>query len=103
MIQWEKDDLDSAGLVKIDLLGLGMMSVLEQAIPLIKSHEGLDVDLARATVVDDEYFRAGRDGRRRVREVIVRQPINHHPHLPRQLAAADRVHERAHAADQLIH
>jgi error-prone DNA polymerase len=32
VIQWEKDDLDSAGLVKIDLLGLGMLTLIQDCL-----------------------------------------------------------------------
>ena len=34
------------GLIKIDLLGLGMLAALEETIPLIRRHEGKQVDLA---------------------------------------------------------
>ncbi len=46
VVQWDKDDCADLGIIKVDLLGLGMMAVLEDAIPLIRAHEGIDVDLA---------------------------------------------------------
>ena len=46
VLQWDKDDCAAAGLVKFDLLGLGMLSVLHHAIDLIAEHHGVDVDLA---------------------------------------------------------
>src|SRR5262249_23645013 len=46
VIQWDKDDCADLGLIKVDLLGLGMLQALEEAIPLIREHEGVDVDLA---------------------------------------------------------
>ena len=47
VVQWDKDDCADLGIIKVDLLGLGMMAVLEEAIPLIREHEGVEVDLAR--------------------------------------------------------
>ena len=44
IVQWDKDDCADLGIVKVDLLGLGMMAVLEEAVPLIQRHEGVDVD-----------------------------------------------------------
>ncbi len=47
VVQWDKDDCSDLGIIKVDLLGLGMMAVLEETIPLIRRHEGVEVDLAR--------------------------------------------------------
>src|SRR5213595_2174330 len=46
VVQWDKEDCADLGLVKIDLLGLGMMAVLEDCIELIPQHYGDAVDLA---------------------------------------------------------
>ena len=46
MLQWDKDDCAAAGLVKFDLLGLGMLTMLHLAVDLVREHEGIDVDLA---------------------------------------------------------
>jgi error-prone DNA polymerase len=46
VVQWDKDDCADLGLIKIDLLGLGMMAVLEEAIPLAREFSGEEVDLA---------------------------------------------------------
>jgi len=46
VIQWDKDDCADLGIIKVDLLGLGMLQVLQDAVPLIKQHEGVEVDLA---------------------------------------------------------
>jgi error-prone DNA polymerase len=46
VIQWDKEDCADLGIIKVDLLGLGMLAALEEAIPLIKRCEGIDVDLA---------------------------------------------------------
>ncbi len=46
VVQWDKDDLADLGLIKVDLLGLGMLAALEEAIPLVRNHEGVELDLA---------------------------------------------------------
>ena len=46
VLQWDKDDCAAIGLVKFDLLGLGMLSALHYAIDLLAEHKGIDVDLA---------------------------------------------------------
>jgi error-prone DNA polymerase len=46
VLQWDKDDCAAAGLVKFDLLGLGMLSMLHGALDLLREHEGLDLTLA---------------------------------------------------------
>src|SRR5829696_5619824 len=52
VLQWDKDDCAVAGLVKFDLLGLGMLSVLRCTRELIRVHLHLDVD--RASVAQDD-------------------------------------------------
>ena len=46
VLQWDKDDCAAAGLVKFDLLGLGMLSALHYAVDLVASAHGEDIDLA---------------------------------------------------------
>jgi error-prone DNA polymerase len=46
VVQWDKDDCADLGIIKIDLLGLGMMAVLKDSIGLIHDHYGDEVDLA---------------------------------------------------------
>ncbi|MEO9328306.1 error-prone DNA polymerase [Gordonia aurantiaca] len=46
VLQWDKDDCAAIGLVKFDLLGLGMLSALHYAIDLVAEHKGIEVDLA---------------------------------------------------------
>jgi error-prone DNA polymerase len=46
VIQWDKDDCADLGIIKVDLLGLGMLQAIEEAIPMIRRCEGIDVDLA---------------------------------------------------------
>lgn len=47
VLQWDKDDCAAIGLVKFDLLGLGMLSALHYAIDLVAEHKGIEVDLAK--------------------------------------------------------
>ena len=46
VVQWDKEDCADLGLIKVDLLGLGMMAVLKDSIELIPRHYGKDIDLA---------------------------------------------------------
>ncbi|MDQ1504345.1 MAG: error-prone polymerase, partial [Actinomycetota bacterium] len=46
VLQWDKDDCAAAGLVKFDLLGLGMLTMLHLAVDLIAEHQGIEIDLA---------------------------------------------------------
>ena len=55
VLQWDKDDCAAAGLVKFDLLGLGMLSALHYAVDLIREHRGYEVDLATIPQEDDVY------------------------------------------------
>lgn len=55
VLQWDKDDCAAVGLVKFDLLGLGMLSALHGAVDLIARHHGTDVDLATIPQVDEVY------------------------------------------------
>ncbi|HET6492340.1 MAG TPA: error-prone DNA polymerase [Burkholderiales bacterium] len=40
VIQWDKDDLETLGLLKVDVLGLGMLSVIRRALALVRRHRG---------------------------------------------------------------
>ena len=42
-IEWDKDDLDALGLLKVDVLGLGMLTCIRKAFALLKAHYGKDV------------------------------------------------------------
>src|SRR5581483_1505289 len=55
VLQWDKDDCAAVGLVKFDLLGLGMLSVLHYTVDLIREHHGVDVDLATIPQEDEVY------------------------------------------------
>jgi len=56
VIQWDKEDCADLGIIKIDLLGLGMMAVLEEAIPLVRRSEGVEVDLAHLPAGDPAVY-----------------------------------------------
>lgn len=56
VVQWDKDDCADLGIIKVDLLGLGMMAVLEDAIPLVRAHEGVDIDLAHLPQNDPKVY-----------------------------------------------
>src|SRR5690606_10731172 len=55
VLQWDKDDCAAAGLVKFDLLGLGMLTALHLAVDLIREHHGVEVDLAELPQEDAVY------------------------------------------------
>ena len=56
VLQWDKDDCAAIGLVKFDLLGLGMLSALHYAIDLVAEHKGIEVDLARLDLSDKGVY-----------------------------------------------
>ena len=55
VLQWDKDDCAAAGLVKFDLLGLGMLSALHNAVDFIAAFRGVSVDLATIPQEDEVY------------------------------------------------
>ncbi len=55
VLQWDKDDCAATGLVKFDLLGLGMLSALHYAVDLIREHRGYEVNLATIPQDDEVY------------------------------------------------
>ncbi|HKT26376.1 MAG TPA: error-prone DNA polymerase [Terriglobales bacterium] len=58
VVQWDKDDCADMKLIKIDLLGLGMMAVLEACIELIPQYYGDKVDLAQLPQDDKPVYEA---------------------------------------------
>src|SRR5687767_739038 len=56
VVQWDKDDCADLGIVKVDLLGLGMLAVLEDAVPLIRAHEGIELDYAHLPPDDPTVY-----------------------------------------------
>ena len=58
VVQWDKDDCADLGLIKVDLLGLGMMAVLKDSINLIRDHYKEEVDLAHLPADDPPVYEA---------------------------------------------
>jgi error-prone DNA polymerase len=58
VVQWDKEDCADMGIVKVDLLGLGMMAVLEESLQLIRTHHGEEIDLGRLPQDDPAIYSA---------------------------------------------
>ncbi len=58
MVQWDKDSCADAGFLKIDLLGLGMLSAVERCVEEIERVRGERIDLSRIPFDDPETFKA---------------------------------------------
>ena len=56
VLQWDKDDCAAAGLVKFDLLGLGMLSTLHYVLDLVRDHYGVDHTLATLPQEDPAVY-----------------------------------------------
>lgn len=55
VVQWDKEDCAEMGIVKVDLLGLGMMAVVKDCLDLVPAHYGEVVDLAQLPQDDEVY------------------------------------------------
>ena len=55
VLQWDKDDCAAIGLVKFDLLGLGMLEALHRMVDLVGQFHGVAVDLAQLPQEDEVY------------------------------------------------
>ncbi|WP_334266811.1 DNA polymerase III subunit alpha [Edaphobacter sp. HDX4] len=55
VVQWDKEDCADLGIIKVDLLGLGMMAVVHDSLELISRHYGDAVDLANLPEDKDVY------------------------------------------------
>ena len=53
---WDKDSVDDAGVLKIDLLALGALSQMQQAVRLVRDRTGVEPDLSRIDYHDPEVF-----------------------------------------------
>ena len=58
VIQWDKDDCADLGIIKVDLLGLGMMAVLEDCRELIPGYYGEEIDFAQLPADDPAVYSA---------------------------------------------
>ncbi len=58
VVQWDKEDCADLGIIKVDLLGLGMMAALEETIQIIRNDYQEEVDLAQLPADDKEVYAA---------------------------------------------
>jgi error-prone DNA polymerase len=58
VVQWDKEDCADMGIIKVDLLGLGMMAVIQDSLKMIPEVYGEPVDLARLPQNDPAVYRA---------------------------------------------
>ncbi|MBA4132207.1 MAG: error-prone DNA polymerase [Hyphomicrobium sp.] len=55
-IEWDKDDIAALGLLKVDILALGMLSCIRRAFELLGAHHGLDMTLAKVPREDPATY-----------------------------------------------
>ncbi len=58
VVQWDKDDCADLGIIKVDLLGLGMMAVLKETINIVRDTENIEIDLAQLPAGDHQVYSA---------------------------------------------
>lgn len=58
VVQWDKEDCADLGIIKVDLLGLGMMAVLKDCLTLVPEHYGEPLDLAHLPPDDPAVYAA---------------------------------------------
>ncbi|MEO2015530.1 MAG: error-prone DNA polymerase [Fuerstiella sp.] len=56
VIQWDKNDLDALGLLKVDCLALGMLSCIRRCFEMVKQHHGRELTLANVPSEDDAVY-----------------------------------------------
>lgn len=56
VIQWDKDDIDLMGLIKIDLLGLGILTLIQEGLKHVLKYRGLDIDIGRLNMTDPKIY-----------------------------------------------
>ncbi len=56
VVQWDKDDCADMKIIKVDLLGLGMMAVIKDCVDLVPQHYGVPVDLAQLPADDPRVY-----------------------------------------------
>ena len=57
VIEWDKDDLDSLGILKVDVLALGMLTCLKKSLDLLRDHYGRDLTIATLPAEDPPVYR----------------------------------------------
>jgi error-prone DNA polymerase len=55
-IEWDKDDIAALGLLKVDVLALGMLSAIRRSFDLLRTHHGLDMSLAKVPREDEATY-----------------------------------------------
>ena len=61
VVQWDKDDCADLGIIKVDLLGLGMLNAIEEMVPIIHAREGTRLDLAHLPPDDPVVYKMLRE------------------------------------------
>lgn len=56
VIEWDKDDIDALGILKVDILGLGMLSCVRKAFDLMRLHDGRDFNIATVPQEDKATY-----------------------------------------------
>jgi error-prone DNA polymerase len=56
VVEWDKDDIDELGFMKVDVLGLGMLGCLRRAFELMEEHRGLGLDMASVPAEDPATY-----------------------------------------------
>jgi error-prone DNA polymerase len=56
VVEWDKDDLDALGILKVDCLGLGMLSAIRRSLDLINEHTGQSLSLATVPAEDPAVY-----------------------------------------------
>ncbi|TKD52363.1 DNA polymerase III subunit alpha [Sphingomonas baiyangensis] len=54
VIEWEKDDIEELGFMKVDVLGLGMLGCMRRAFELLDAHKGVRIDMASPEMQTDD-------------------------------------------------
>jgi error-prone DNA polymerase len=54
VIEWEKEDIEQLGFMKVDILGLGMLGCMRRAFDLLAEHKGIALTMASDTLQDDD-------------------------------------------------
>jgi error-prone DNA polymerase len=55
-IEWDKDDIDVLGMMKVDVLALGMLTCIRKALDLMREHKGIDYDLSQIPREDPAVY-----------------------------------------------
>src|SRR5207244_12505046 len=56
VVQWDKDDLDALGILKVDCLCLGMLTAIRKCFDLVRRHNGRELTLAAVPEGDSDVY-----------------------------------------------